>query len=492
MRKRISFGLKAKFMLVSTFLVALTSITWGGWFWFNESEHLMERLQASGRLLLDSIQPPIIDAILYERLGVVEENAGLLDNFIEQIVENRELQVVYAFITDTNGKVLAHSDYREFGKTYRDPLTAAALRRNEFYGHTALLPSVGEIYDMAMPLQVAGKRWGALRVGVSLARVEKEKELMAREIIMFSVLFFLIGNVVFYVVGLTMSRPLLKLSQAMSEVNHHSLDAVPLSQHMHRNDEIGKLQQSFSEMLQRLKKAEQERQGALARLMQNEKMATVGKLVAGVAHEINNPLMVMSTSLFHLEKKVQPELVKYISHHKEGVQRIESIVRQLTDFSRAGSLDLQRVTSDQFFEEAAGFAILAIKKFQVRFQSSNSAGATLLLIDKGKMHQVVLNLLLNAADASPEGGVVQFRAYLEDGNYCLAVHDQGAGVDPDDQERIFELFYTTKPGGEGSGIGLAISKSIVEMHQGKITCESRPGDTTFLIRIPLQKEPDHG
>jgi len=490
MRKRLAFGLKTKFMLVSTLIMALSSLTWGSWFWFNESDHILERLEAEGRLLVTSIQAPIIDAILYEKIGVVEENAGLLDNFIEQIMENREMQVVYAFITDSNGKVLAHSDYQEFGKMYHEPLTVAALAAEGFIGRKGLQRSGVPVFDIAMPLRVAGKSWGALRVGISMAALEKAQARLKREILIFSGLFFLIGNAIFYVVGLTMSRPLKKLSTAMSEVNYQSLDAAPLA--LHRSDEIGQLQESFQAMLIRLKKTEQERQRALDRMLHNEKMATIGKIVAGVAHEINNPLMVMSTSLFHLEKKVPPELSRFLDTHKEGIVRIESIVRQLSDFSRVGSLDLQPVASDLFFKETAAFAGIALKKYPVKFQNHDSAPTTPLSIDKGKMHQVVLNLLLNAADASPEGAVVQLLAYLHDDNYFLAVRDQGGGIPEPDREKIFEIFYTTKPGGEGSGIGLAISKSIVEMHRGEITCDSRPGETIFVVRIPLRHGEDNG
>ena len=484
MRSGLSFSIKTKFVLVSTLIMALSSLTWGGWFWINENEHLLERLETEGRLLATSIQAPIIDAILYEKIGVVEEDAGLLDNFIEQIMENREMQVVYAFITDSHGKVLAHSDYQEFGKMYHDPLTVAALAEEGFAARKALQRSGLPVFDMAMPLRVAGMSWGALRVGLSMTSLERAQARLKREILIFSGIFFLVGNAIFYVVGLTMSRPLKILSSAMAQVSYQSL-AAPTP--MRRNDEIGQLQDSFQAMLARLKKTEQERQRALDRMLHNEKMATIGKIVAGVAHEINNPLMVMSTSLFHLERKVPPELGRFVETHKEGIQRIEIIVRQLSDFSRVGSLDLQPVASDLFFKETAAFAGIALKKYPVRFQNLDSAPPTPLSLDKGKMHQVVLNLLLNAADASPEGAVVQLLAYLHDDNYFLAVRDMGGGIPPEDREKIFEIFYTTKPGGEGSGIGLAISKSIVEMHRGEISCDSRPGETTFVVRIPLQR-----
>lgn len=491
MKKQLVSSIKTKFMLVSTLIVALSSVTWGSWFWLNERQHLLEKLEAEGRLLLTSIQPPIVDAILYEKIGVLEENAGLLDNFVEEIVGNRELPVIYAFITDDNGKVVAHSNYQEFGKRYHDPLTIAALTGDGFLGRKVADYRTGDpVFDMAMPLRIAGKSWGALRVGVSLAPLERELSTLKVQIVTFSGIFFLISNAFFYLVGLAMSRPLKRLSTAMAEVDYESLEVtVPLKR---SNDEIGRLQESFGEMLSRLKQSERERRRAVARMIQNEKLATIGKIVAGVAHEVNNPLMVMSASLFHLEGKVPRELRRYLESHKEGIERIESIVRQLTDFSRVGSLDLQPVTSDLFFSEAVRFAGMAIKKHDVRFVSNDAAPRTVLSIEKGKLHQVVLNLLLNAADASPPGGVVQLLAGIDGGDYLLAVRDQGKGISPEEMERIFEIFYTTKPVGEGTGIGLAISKEIVEMHGGNISVESRPGETTFTVKVPLQKGSDRG
>lgn len=491
MKKGLVFSITTKFILISTVLMALASITCGGWFWYNESSHIVQKLESQGKLLLSSLQAPIVDAILYEKIGVVEENAGLLDNFVEQIVDNEELEVTYAFITDEHGKVMAHSNFQEFGKIYRDPLTDATLAGGGFAGREVAESGTGNpIFDMAMPLRVAGKSWGALRVGVSMAPMEREQTRLLREILSFFGVFFLVSNAIFYVVGVTMSRPLKELTAAMAGVNCKSMNAeLPQKS---RNDEIGQLQDSFGEMLTRLKKTEQERQRAVAQMIHNEKLATIGKIVAGVAHEINNPLMAMSTSLFNMERKMPQELGRYVDIHKDGIQRIESIVRQLSDFSRAGALDLQRVSSERFFKETARFAAMTLKKHDVKFVSSDDAPQTLLSIDKGKMHQVVLNLVINAADASPPGGVVQLLAYTQGTSYCLAIGDQGEGVAAADRERIFEIFYTTKPGGEGSGIGLAISKSIVEMHSGEISFQSSPGETTFVVRIPLESGEDNG
>jgi signal transduction histidine kinase len=109
----------------------------------------------------------------------------------------------------------------------------------------------------------------------------------------------------------------------------------------------------------------------------------------------------------------------------------------------------------------------------------------MLCLDKGKMQQVVLNLLINAADASPSQGTIRLSAFCCDRRYCIEVSDHGTGIPDELHEQIFDIFYTTKPAGEGTGIGLAICKSIVEMHGGSMEFVSNPGATTFTVSIPI-------
>jgi len=484
------FSIKTKFVLTAALIMALSSITWGSWAWYNEKQHLFEKLEGQGKLLLTSLKAPIINAIVYEEIGQVED-VGLLDNFVGEIVGNHELPTPYAFITDQEGKVLAHNHYEEFGKRYHDPLTLAALAGDNVQSRIVRdAPVIGPVLDMAMPLRISGKSWGMLRIGLSMIPMEGDLSILRMQILSFSALFFLIGTAIFYLIGRTMSRPLEQLSDAMADVNHESLEVTAAPRQ--RNDEIGLLQESFNEMLMRLKQSEQERQRAVSQMIQNEKLATIGKIVAGVAHEVNNPLAAISTSIYNLGGKAPQELKRYIEILKKGVHRIEAIVRQLTDFSRVNTLDLRPVPSDLFFKEAAGFAGMALKGTDLRFVGTDSCPPTTLDIDKGKLHQVVLNLILNALDASPQQGIIEFLAYCHDGFYFLVVTDQGSGIPLEDREKIFEIFHTTKPAGEGSGIGLAICRSIVEMHRGEIILESRQGMTTFIVKIPLGRGDFHG
>lgn len=481
MRKEKFFSIKTQFLLLAVLLVALSSALWGWWAWKNERRLLYESLEAEGKQMVTSLASPIINALLYEEMGVIGEG-GLLDNFVEEIMNNSGLPVVHAFVTDEGGKVLVHNKYSEHGKSYTDPLTRTAIAEQRYLSR--MLPAAASgpaVLDMAMPLHIYGKTWGALRVGVSTAPLEAKLQALARRIGGAGLVFFVFGALLSYLIGRNMARPLQRLTDVMAAVSTENL-AVELPPR--RPDEIGMLQESFREMLERLRRSESERERAVARLVSSEKLASIGKIVAGVAHEVNNPLFTINTCIHNLEQdSVAPN--HNLEFIKQGTQRIERIVRQLSDFSRTGSLELQPEPSDRFFTESAEFARMALKRYQVLFLARDSCTPPVRLrLDKGKIQQVILNLLINAADASPDGGEVRLTAACAAATYTISVSDRGAGIPQELQSQIFDIFYTTKPAGQGTGIGLAICKSIVEMHGGKLSFESRPGATTFTVTIP--------
>lgn len=482
--KRVRFSIKTRFALLAALIVATSSALWGGWVWQNERRLLYERLEGEGKAMMTSLATPIINALLYEEMRVIEEG-GLLDNFVEEIMGSTIFQTSYAFVTDNRGRVLAHNRYTEYGKTYDDPLTLSALSTESYCCRISPGSAEQPVLEMAMPLRIYGKIWGALRVGISTAPLSAQLHELALRIVTFSLLLFFFGTIIFYVVGANLARPLRRLAATMGAIDSETLQTeIPRN----RSDEIGLLQESFMEMLQRLKRSEDERGKAVAHLIQAEKLATVGKLVAGVAHEVNNPISGMTTCIHNLESN-PADLLKYTNLLRKGLSRIETIVRDLSDFSRAGEISLQAVPSDLFFHEAAAFADLAMQKRSVVLVTADDCSPPVILnIDKGKLHQVILNLLFNAADASPAGGRVTIRSYLTDGFYCIAVRNEGPGIPEEERRKIFEIFYTTKAPGKGSGMGLAISRSIVEMHAGSIELDCRGGSTIFTVRIPAREK----
>jgi signal transduction histidine kinase len=249
------------------------------------------------------------------------------------------------------------------------------------------------------------------------------------------------------------------------------------------------LQESFSAMLLRLRESESERRQVFSSLIQSEKLATIGKLVAGVAHEVNNPLTAISSSIFYLEKESSESVCTQTEILKQGLARIQKIVQQLSDFSRTGNLAIEPVSSTVFFQEAATFGTMALKKRPVFFKAYDACVPHVTVrMDKAKIHQVVLNLLMNAADACGTNGMVRISASTDDTDYIITVTDNGEGIPEDIQEHIFEIFFTTKQAGKGTGMGLAICKNIIDMHSGTISLASQPGETIFSVHIPLDNE----
>ncbi|MDD5284836.1 MAG: ATP-binding protein [Desulfuromonadaceae bacterium] len=481
MRGRFIPGIKGKFVLTAALIVAISSIIWGSWAWRNENRLLYDRLVSNARSMATSLRTPIINALVYEEMGVIEEG-GLLDNFVEEIVANKDFPALYAFVTDDKGKVLAHNHYMEYGHTITDDLTREALMGDSFISRMVLDAVTHEnILDVAMPLSIYGKSWGTLRIGISMKPLERELYMMGFKVVSFSALFFLAGTLLFYFVGQTITRPIQNLAGAMSEINPQTL-TIELPEP--RNDEIGVLQESFREMLERLRRSEGERERMVVQLIQSEKMASIGKIVAGVAHEVNNPLATIGTCIYNLEQE-NGAPNRNLDIIKQGAERIRRIVSQLNDFSRAGSLDLQQIDSSRFFTESAEFAKIALSKHSVRLVTEDDCHLSCpLSLDKGKMQQVILNLLINASDASQSGDVVLFKAYCKDSFYHIEVRDNGCGIQATELDRIFDIFYTTKQAGKGTGIGLAVCKSIVEMHGGSIGVTSSSGETVFTVVIP--------
>ncbi|MCK6545742.1 ATP-binding protein [Myxococcota bacterium] len=238
------------------------------------------------------------------------------------------------------------------------------------------------------------------------------------------------------------------------------------------------------------KLAEEERRLAMASLAQADRLASMGMLAAGVAHEINNPLAFVLLSLDEMRllgPEQHAELAAMIDKVHDGVLRIRDIVRGLKTFSHVDDGDLRPV----HVEEAARHALeMAHNELKYRARIITDLAPTpAVAASRGKLAQVFLNLLLNAAHAIPEGHEetheVEVRTWADETGVHASVSDTGCGMSVDVQRRIFEPFFTTKAVGVGSGLGLSICRNIIEDLGGRIDFTSLPGaGTTFHVRLP--------
>lgn len=259
-------------------------------------------------------------------------------------------------------------------------------------------------------------------------------------------------------------------------------------------------------------------QEAQASLLHQEKMAAFGLLAAGIAHEVGNPLASISSMVQLLQRRLADAAIRLRSpgpgglsssadgEHdgvalpayaaltkdmqdklalvNEQLQRIQTILRELIDFSRPASRERIWTNVETIVHQALNIAKYYKRTRGKTITTELSVDLPGIYVVQDQLVQAVLNLVLNAIDATPPGGHITIAAAIEDGELRLRVRDDGPGIRPEDQARLFQPYFTTKP--HGTGLGLFVTKRLVEEHQGRVSFRSAPGQTEFCIALPLE------
>lgn len=292
--------------------------------------------------------------------------------------------------------------------------------------------------------------------------------------------------IVLYVV---VSRPVEELSAAMRRVEEGDLDTRA---HIRSGDELERLAEAFNHMLEELQAKNRQLVEAGQQLLQSEKLASIGLLASGVAHEINNPVATISVSAESLlETEPQPERRRFLQAILEESERIGGIVRQLLHFDRGGHVhfadcDLAAVV-DQALEEARWEA----ERSGVEVRRHGSLSGVVVLGQCDQLRRAFGNIIDNAIRAMPEGGRLDVGAEARDSHVSLWFRDTGGGIPPENLDRIFDPFFSTREVGEGFGLGLSVTYEIVRRHGGEISVESGRGGTTFTVKLRVRGETDH-
>ncbi len=223
----------------------------------------------------------------------------------------------------------------------------------------------------------------------------------------------------------------------------------------------------------------------------SEKLASIGKLAAGVAHEINNPLGGILNCIYNFRKgALSPaRQEEYLVSIEDGLRRVQKIVRQLLDFSQQHEPEFSPANINDVVERVLVLTehALAAKKIGLDKQLQRDLPA--LMVDRHMMEQVLMNLVLNAVQAIKEGGTITIRTRARDGDCEVTVADTGCGIPANVLPHIFDPFFTTKGTGEGTGLGLSVSLGIVERHGGRISVDSEVGKgSVFTVSLPLSNE----
>lgn len=250
-------------------------------------------------------------------------------------------------------------------------------------------------------------------------------------------------------------------------------------------DELDSVSETFQLFCDRLKKSQEELLKTRAQTHMSEKMASLGILTSGIAHEINNPLGGMLNCVKSMrENPGDRELVeRYLPLLDKGLRQIEMIMRQLLNFGRTEPLNIRRTDLKVLFEECTALLSYKLKRIQLETSVEVSRAYSL---DAEALKQIFINIGLNAIQAMPEGGRLDIRCREEGDRLVLSFRDTGVGIAKDNMPHIFDPFFTTKGVGEGTGLGLAVTYSLVQRMKGTIAVESEAGKgAEFIITLPV-------
>jgi signal transduction histidine kinase len=283
-------------------------------------------------------------------------------------------------------------------------------------------------------------------------------------------------------------------------------DARILSRIVRYAIERKRIEEALRLALARLSASHEQLKATRLQLIQAEKLECIGTLAAGVAHEVKNPLQTLLMGVHYLSGRADgdEELKLVIREMRDSIQRADSIVRELVTFAGTNHPDKREESLNAIIEQALGLMRYELTHCHVEVVRELDPALPSLPLDANKLQQAFLNLFLNAVHAMPQGGTLSVRTWRRPADpgvtdagpnrprpceVLVEVGDTGGGIPADKLRQIFDPFYTLKPAGKGTGLGLTVTRRIIELHGGAI--EARNGDSggaRFLARFPLQPQ----
>jgi two-component system NtrC family sensor kinase len=464
-----------------------------------------EKEETSGMALMAAI--PVFDGgdLLGALYGGVLLNRGqaIVDKvrdtvFQQEIYKGRSIGTATIFFNDLriSTNVLAPDGKRAIGTRVSKEVKEHVLDKGESWTDRAFVVSDWYITAYEPIEDIFGKRVGMLYVGV----LEEKYVDIRRKALSILVLITVAGMALAVGLGYLLAdkvmspvHQLIAASQKVSEGNL-SPEIGPISR-----GEIGVLQNTFKNMIVSLEQRDRRRRAESEnRLLQSEKQASIGRLAAGVAHEINNPLtgVLTYTHMLLRRRDIGDDIRSDLETIAQSTERVRKIVKGLLDFSRQTKLDREPTDVNRLVDSTVSLIEnqALVKGLSIKFNPGENL--PVLTLDRNQVQSVLFNIIMNALDATEPGGKITISTGISlsarDGGKKgveIAVADTGCGIAPEDLDKLFDPFFTTKEVGQGTGLGLAVSYGIVQRHGGTIRVQSEAGrGSTFTIWLPVDEQ----
>jgi signal transduction histidine kinase len=395
------------------------------------------------------------------------------------------------FLVDRLGRVLAH------------PEASRVINHEDFSQNAAVKAALGAKvargaaeYDAPNGAQLAAWSLVGDSLGVVVAEVPRAEVFKAAtELSTRSWLFALgavgVGLVLAVGIGRRATRPLRDLEKTMAVISRGEFGVeVPVE----GPSEIRSVSAALNQMSRELVRRNDELQNTHAQLVQSEKLSAVGELAASVAHEVKNPMVgIVGFAQLGQESTDPAEVQEYFHLIEQDAFRANKILQNLLEFSRPPEVELEELRVNDVVAGALQLCRHQVQMAGAKVDTSLAEGLPTVRGNSNQLRQVLLNLVLNAGQAMADSPVRQLTvstARAAEGGVELRVVDTGPGIAEEVRVKLFKPFFTTKRRGQGTGLGLSVSRSIIEAHRGTIRVESAPGQgATFIIRLPELQAP---
>ncbi len=530
-------------MLVAIFLIGFTTSR------ANEKSIIQAKIRNCEGMVQDF--QTIVDFILREK-GELSLNPSSLRKEIQDFIQiyGKERSIYHLVVTDQERRVIASQHPEWIDKNYDRSLLKYAMEagsiHTEIEKEGGLLATDYKKLVIASPLWIRGKMVGGILMEVPIGDVMRRlldyQKMFLILIILDSIVLVVFGSFLLSRVLVRPLKDLVRLTQKISEGDFNQTIEVTST------NEIGQLITSFNRMIERLKEnqenikmhleslelANKKLKQAQEELIRTEKLASIGKFAAGVAHEVGNPLgsILGYTSILAREETTREENQDYLKRIEKEIERINRIVKELLNFARPSRLEIHEVEINRVIEDT--LSLLSYQKSFKNIETRLALRTDLPMIkgNESQLSQVFLNIILNAIDAMPDGGVLG----IETEDYVLGskrrddlehpyfprrkndpletdyshlrspnpfsvlftkfargdrlikvkISDTGIGIQKEDLEKIFDPFFTTKDPDKGTGLGLSISLRIIESFGGEVKVRSEEGKgSAFEIYFPV-------
>lgn len=465
----------------------------------NVFNYLEEATTKRAYLIGNYLSSEIVHLILYEDYVAIQNKVFT--------IQKNDSSVVYIFLCDENENVLVH--------TFEDIPPASLITANRISTKGLISKKIitdkanpqTKIIDLAFPVMEG--RLGMLRIGISESLIQKDIHSIVNVFWLMVLLFLFLGIIGALLFSSFISKPLTSMQKIaelldFKSLKLHSLPRLEIrkskfdSVYLFRTkDEIDILAEKFNLMIDRLEATYEALEKSQADLFQSEKLSSLGVLVAGIAHEVNNPIAGIQNCIRRIalnpENKEQTE--KYLKLMKEATVRISNVMQGLLKFSRKEEIEMQKFDIDAVIEDSLNLVGYQLEQNRIVIEREEINkisvwGSHNLLV------QVLLNILLNSIDSiehrikkqATNERKIKITTKNEGGKNVVVISDTGEGIKPEIKDRIFDPFFTTKDTGKGTGLGLSITYNIIQFHGGEIRVSSEVDKgTKFYLILPEVK-----